>query len=198
MERFALRTRDRRATCDVPACSRRPKTTPTTWATPSAPAWRSSRSSRCSGSFRWRSSAKPGHAAPSWRTKSRFVPEKYKNIYRHWMENIKDWCISRQLWWGPAHSRPGTCPKAVTWWPATADEALALAREPRRGDAALHAQPTCGRMRTCSTPGSRRGCGPSRYSTASATPNNKEIRILLPDQRSGDRVPTSSSSGWPV
>ncbi len=29
-----------------------------------------------------------------------FVPEKYKNTYRHWMENIKDWCISRQLWWG--------------------------------------------------------------------------------------------------
>ncbi|KAA6343528.1 Valine--tRNA ligase [termite gut metagenome] len=30
----------------------------------------------------------------------RFYPVKYKNIYRHWMENIKDWCISRQLWWG--------------------------------------------------------------------------------------------------
>ena len=30
----------------------------------------------------------------------RFFPEKYKNTYRHWMENIKDWCISRQLWWG--------------------------------------------------------------------------------------------------
>lgn len=30
----------------------------------------------------------------------RFYPEKYKNTYRHWMENIKDWCISRQLWWG--------------------------------------------------------------------------------------------------
>ena len=30
----------------------------------------------------------------------RFVPEKYKNTYRYWMENIKDWCISRQLWWG--------------------------------------------------------------------------------------------------
>jgi valyl-tRNA synthetase len=29
-----------------------------------------------------------------------FVPIKYKNLYRHWMENIKDWCISRQLWWG--------------------------------------------------------------------------------------------------
>ena len=30
----------------------------------------------------------------------RFHPEKFKNTYRHWMENIKDWCISRQLWWG--------------------------------------------------------------------------------------------------
>lgn len=29
-----------------------------------------------------------------------FFPAKYKNLYRHWMENIKDWCISRQLWWG--------------------------------------------------------------------------------------------------
>jgi valyl-tRNA synthetase len=30
----------------------------------------------------------------------RFFPPKFKNLYRHWMENIKDWCISRQLWWG--------------------------------------------------------------------------------------------------
>jgi valyl-tRNA synthetase len=30
----------------------------------------------------------------------KFVPTKYKNTYRHWLENIKDWCISRQLWWG--------------------------------------------------------------------------------------------------
>ena len=30
----------------------------------------------------------------------RFHPAKYKNLYRHWMENIRDWCISRQLWWG--------------------------------------------------------------------------------------------------
>ncbi|SFK59290.1 valine--tRNA ligase [Proteiniphilum acetatigenes] len=39
----------------------------------------------------------------------RFYPEKYKNTYRHWMENIKDWCISRQLWWGhriPAYFLP--------------------------------------------------------------------------------------------
>ena len=39
----------------------------------------------------------------------RFYPEKYKSTYRHWMENIKDWCISRQLWWGhriPAYFLP--------------------------------------------------------------------------------------------
>ena len=39
----------------------------------------------------------------------RFCPTKFRNIYRHWMENIKDWCISRQLWWGhqiPAYYLP--------------------------------------------------------------------------------------------
>lgn len=39
----------------------------------------------------------------------RFYPAKYKNTYRHWLENIKDWCISRQLWWGhriPAYYVP--------------------------------------------------------------------------------------------
>ena len=30
----------------------------------------------------------------------KFYPPKFMNTYRHWMENIKDWCISRQLWWG--------------------------------------------------------------------------------------------------
>ncbi|MCP9611420.1 valine--tRNA ligase [Coprobacter tertius] len=40
----------------------------------------------------------------------RFFPAKYKNTYKYWMENIKDWCISRQLWWGhriPAYYLPG-------------------------------------------------------------------------------------------
>jgi valyl-tRNA synthetase len=39
----------------------------------------------------------------------RFHPEKFKNTYRHWMENVRDWCISRQLWWGqriPAYYLP--------------------------------------------------------------------------------------------
>jgi valyl-tRNA synthetase len=39
----------------------------------------------------------------------KFFPEKFKNTYSHWMENVKDWCISRQLWWGhriPAYYLP--------------------------------------------------------------------------------------------
>ncbi len=65
----------------------------------------------------------------------RFVPEKYKNTYRHWMENIKDWCISRQLWWGqriPAYYLPkGSFVVALT-----AEEALEKARA-KSGDASL-------------------------------------------------------------
>ncbi len=34
----------------------------------------------------------------------KFHPEKFKNTYRHWMENIRDWNISRQLWWGQTDS----------------------------------------------------------------------------------------------
>ncbi len=58
----------------------------------------------------------------------RFVPEKYKNTYRHWMETIKDWCISRQLWWG--HRIPAYhLPKGGYVVAETAEEALQLARE---------------------------------------------------------------------
>ena len=41
--------------------------------------------------------------------RTKFIPEKYMNTYRHWMENARDWCISRQLWWGqriPAYYLP--------------------------------------------------------------------------------------------
>ncbi|MBE6194927.1 MAG: valine--tRNA ligase [Rikenellaceae bacterium] len=65
----------------------------------------------------------------------RFVPEKYKNTYRHWMENIKDWCISRQLWWGqriPAYYLP----KGGYVVAETAEKALALAHE-KMGDTSL-------------------------------------------------------------
>jgi valine--tRNA ligase len=58
----------------------------------------------------------------------RLHPAKFKNTYRHWMENIKDWCISRQLWWGhriPAYYLPdGSFVVA-----ASDEEALRLAQE---------------------------------------------------------------------
>ena len=65
----------------------------------------------------------------------KFYPTKYKNTYRHWLENIKDWCISRQLWWG--HRIPAYYLPAGGFVVAeTAEEALQLARE-KSGDANL-------------------------------------------------------------
>ena len=60
-----------------------------------------------------------------------FYPKKYKTTYRHWLENIKDWCISRQLWWGhriPAYyfDNEGKKDFVVA---ETAEEALKLAQE---------------------------------------------------------------------
>ncbi|MCH8554133.1 MAG: valine--tRNA ligase, partial [Schleiferiaceae bacterium] len=67
----------------------------------------------------------------------KLIPEKFINTYRHWMENVRDWCISRQLWWG--HQIPA-------WYFGTgredyvvakdADEALQLARD-KSGNAKL-------------------------------------------------------------
>ena len=60
-----------------------------------------------------------------------FYPKKYKNTYRHWLENIKDWCISRQLWWGhriPAYYFDNAGKKDFVV-AETAEEALKLAHE---------------------------------------------------------------------
>ena len=64
-----------------------------------------------------------------------FYPKKYKNTYRHWLENIKDWCISRQLWWGhriPAYyfDNNGKQDYVVA---ETAEEALKLAQAKNSG-----------------------------------------------------------------
>ena len=57
-----------------------------------------------------------------------FHPEKFKNTYAHWMENIKDWCISRQLWWG--HRIPAWyLPNHEFVVAHNADEALVIARQ---------------------------------------------------------------------
>jgi len=64
-----------------------------------------------------------------------FYPAKYKNTYRHWLENIKDWCISRQLWWG--HRIPAWyLPTGGFVVAENVEEALQLARE-KSGNADL-------------------------------------------------------------
>ena len=65
----------------------------------------------------------------------RFFPPKYKNTYKNWLENIKDWCISRQLWWG--HRIPAYFLPAGGYVVAeTSEKALELARE-KSGNADL-------------------------------------------------------------
>ncbi|WP_369969639.1 valine--tRNA ligase [Stenotrophomonas rhizophila] len=64
-----------------------------------------------------------------------FVPANWINTYRHWMENIQDWCISRQLWWG--HRIPAWFDDAGTCYVGR-DEADARARNNLGADVALH------------------------------------------------------------
>ncbi|MEK9600229.1 MAG: valine--tRNA ligase [Bacteroidota bacterium] len=62
--------------------------------------------------------------------KIQFHPAKFKNTYRHWLENIKDWCISRQLWWGhriPAWYTPDGSPIIAK----TAEEAIKKSTNPK-------------------------------------------------------------------
>ncbi len=66
----------------------------------------------------------------------RFYPQRMKNIYRHWMENVRDWCISRQLWWG--HRIPAWyLPTGEVIVAETAEKALKTAREKHNSTVAL-------------------------------------------------------------
>ena len=66
-----------------------------------------------------------------------FHPPKFKNTYKHWMGNIKDWCISRQLWWG--HQIPVYyLPDGTYVCAESAEEAVAIAKE-KSGNAELTA-----------------------------------------------------------
>ncbi len=65
---------------------------------------------------------------PVMEDKLKFYPAKYKNTYRNWLENIKDWCISRQLWWG--HRIPAYyLPEGGYVVAETAEQALELAKQ---------------------------------------------------------------------
>ena len=73
---------------------------------------------------------------PVMNNEIQFYPQKYKNIYRHWLENIKDWCISRQLWWGhqiPAYYFTTAEGKKDFVVADSADKALDIARAKNPG-----------------------------------------------------------------
>ena len=88
-----------------------------------------------------------------------FTPERWKKVYEHWMENIRDWCISRQLWWG--HRIP-------VWYCGCGE--VIVAREDPDVVPEVRRRASWSRTRTCSTPGSARGSGRSRCSAGPSRP----------------------------
>lgn len=72
----------------------------------------------------------------------KFYPAKFKNLYRHWMEGIKDWCISRQLWWG--HRIPAWYDEAGNVYvAATMEEALGQAKNNNNTSSVLKQDDDC-------------------------------------------------------
>ena len=115
----------------------------------------------------------------------KFVPERFTKIYMNWMENVHDWCISRQLWWG--HRIPA-------WY---CDECghITVAKGGRRLAASTAAAPTSTRKRTCWIPGSARACGPSP--PWAGRNRRRNWRISIPPMYWSPAM-TSFSSGWPA
>ena len=134
----------------------------------------SSRCFRCSGSCA--SSPPDGKAIAAVRDGRRttFHPKFWENTYFNWMENIHDWCISRQLWWG--HRIP------AYWCGDCGNAEPIVARRPSSPSAATA---TWSRTKTCSIPGSARGCGPFRLWDGLTT---RPTSPLLSDHPAGDRL----------
>jgi len=107
----------------------------------------------------------------------KFVPAKFKNTYRHWMTNIKDWCISRQLWWG--HRIPAYfLPQGGYVVAETDEEALQLAIE-KTGDPALSLS-DLRRDEDCLDTWFSSWLWPISLFNGILEPNNKEIKYYYP------------------
>ena len=117
----------------------------------------------------------------------RILPEHFERIYYNWMENIRDWCISRQLWWG--HRIP------VWYCDSCENRCGAAGGRPhgRSGVRVPRAAARCGRTRTCSTPGLAPRCGRIRRW---AGPTIRRTCAGSTPPRSWRPATTSSSSGW--
>ena len=117
--------------------------------------------------------------------KTKIIPEEWTKTYEHWMTNILDWCISRQLWWG--HRIPAFYCKDghVTAW-STPTRRRAVRRATR---------PSSRKTRTCSTRGSRAGSGPS---PRSAGPRRRPRSRSSTPRAISRPATTFSSSGSPA
>ena len=117
----------------------------------------------------------------------KFVPENWSKTYFEWMNNIQDWCISRQLWWG--HRIPAWYDDAGNVYVGR-DEA-----DVRRKHGLAERSRRCARTRMCSTRGSRRRSGRSR---PSAGPTTRRSCARSIRRTCSSRASTSSSSGSPA
>ncbi|MDE6490899.1 MAG: valine--tRNA ligase [Muribaculaceae bacterium] len=107
----------------------------------------------------------------------KFYPSKFKNVYRHWMTNTKDWCISRQLWWG--HRIPAYfLPEGGFVVAETDEEALQLARE-KTGNADLQAS-DLRRDEDCLDTWFSSWLWPISLFNGILDPDNEEIRYYYP------------------
>jgi valyl-tRNA synthetase len=112
----------------------------------------------------------------------KIVPERFEKVYYNWLENIKDWCISRQLWWG--HRIP-------VWYCDDCGEKPWRAKT--RPNAPIAARRTSAKTPTCWIPGSRPGCGRSRPWAGRKRPPITNISTRPPTWRPAT---ISCSSGW--
>ena len=115
--------------------------------------------------------------------RTEFVPERFTKIYMNWLENIRDWCISRQIWWG--HRIPawycGACGETIVsggMWPYVR----------------IAAENPC-RITTCLTPGSARLCG--RFPRWAGLKKRRSLRGII-RRAFWSPAMISSFSGWPA
>ena len=112
------------------------------------------------------------------------VPERFEKVYYHWMENIRDWCISRQLWWG--HRIP-------IWYGP--DGKIFAARNTTDAQSKADAHYGKSVKLMCSTPGLAADSGPSARSVG---PPKAQTWQTITQPRCSKPATTSSSSGWRV
>lgn len=106
-----------------------------------------------------------------------FYPAKYKNLYRHWMENIKDWCISRQLWWG--HRIPAWYDESGNVYVAATEEEAYKQAEDKQ-PAAQHSKPVLRQDEDCLDTWFSSWLWPFEVFKGYTNPGNVDVKYYYP------------------